>query len=137
LSRENEVVMKKLKGTCIGAGYFSHFQYEAWNRIPEVEITALCNSNRERAEYVMKTYGIKQHYTDYLDMFENEKPDFVDIITPPGTHVEMIRESLKRNIHVICQKPLAPTISESIQIREISHQGNCPNMKPGSEKALF
>jgi len=111
--------MKKLKGVCIGAGYFSHFQYEAWNRMPEVEITAMCNSNRERADYVINTYGVKSHYTDYLEMLDKEKPDFVDIITPPPTHVEMTRESLKRGIHVICQKPLAPTMQESLEIKEI------------------
>ena len=111
--------MKKLKGVCIGAGYFSHFQYEAWNRIPEVEITAMCNSNRERAEYVMNTYNVQNHYTDYLEMLEKEKPDFVDIITPPDTHLEMTKESLIRGIHVICQKPLAPTIDESLEIKNI------------------
>jgi predicted dehydrogenase len=114
--------MKKLKGVCIGAGYFSRFHYEAWSRIPEVEIIALCDINREQAENAMKIYGIKQQYSDYLEMFEKEKPDFVDIITPPGTHVEMIRESLKHGIHVICQKPLAPTITESLEIREMSHR---------------
>ena len=31
--------MAQLKGVCVGAGYFSHFQYEAWQRIPEVTIT--------------------------------------------------------------------------------------------------
>lgn len=111
--------MKKLKGVGIGAGYFSHFQYEAWNRIPEVEITAMCNSNEERAAYVMSTYGVKHHYKDYHEMLDREKPDFVDIITPPGTHLEMTREALKRGIHVICQKPLAPTIEESIEIGDI------------------
>ena len=111
--------MKKLKGVCIGAGYFSHFQYEAWNRIPEVEITAMCNSNQERAEYVMKTYNVKKHYTDYLEMLDQEKPDFVDIITPTATHYEMTRESLKRGIHVICQKPLARSLHESLEIKEL------------------
>lgn len=111
--------MEKLKGVCIGAGYFSHFQYEAWNRIPEVKITAMCNSNRKRAEYVMKTYNVTNHYTDYLEMLEKEKPDFVDIITPPGTHLEMTKESLKRGIHVICQKPLAPTLNEAKEIKEL------------------
>ena len=43
----------KLKGVAIGAGYFSQFQYEAWTRIPEVEITALCNSNAERAKGII------------------------------------------------------------------------------------
>jgi predicted dehydrogenase len=112
--------MKKLKGVCIGAGYFSHFQYEAWNRMPEVEITAMCNSNPERAQYVMKTYGVKSHYTNYLEMLDKEKPDFVDIITPPGTHVAMTKESLERGIHVICQKPLAPTIQESLEIKNLA-----------------
>lgn len=111
--------MKKLKGVCIGAGYFSHFQYEAWNRIPEVEITSMCNSNKERAEYVMNTYKVQNHYTDYLEMLDKEKPDFVDIITPPNTHLEMTRESLKRGIHVICQKPLAPSLVESQEIKKV------------------
>ena len=31
---------KSLKGACVGAGYFSRFQYEAWARIPEVEIVS-------------------------------------------------------------------------------------------------
>ncbi len=113
--------MEKLKGVCIGAGYFSQFHYEAWSRIPEVEIKALCDFNRERANIVMKDYGIQHHYMDYLEMLEKEKPDFVDVITPPNTHLEMTRESLKRGIHVVCQKPLAPTIEESLEIRELSH----------------
>jgi len=33
--------MAQFKGVCVGAGYFSHFQYEAWQRIPEVTITAV------------------------------------------------------------------------------------------------
>lgn len=116
--------MKKLKGVCIGAGYFSHFQYEAWNRIAEVEITAMCNSNRERAAYVMNTYGVKEHYTDYLEMLDKEKPDFVDIITPPDSHLEMTQAALDRGIHVICQKPLAPTLKESTEIKKVvdSHE---------------
>jgi len=32
----------------MGAGYFSRFQYEAWTRIPEVEIAAIYNPTEER-----------------------------------------------------------------------------------------
>ncbi|GAA4957979.1 Gfo/Idh/MocA family oxidoreductase [Algibacter aquimarinus] len=106
----------KLKGVAIGAGYFSKFQYEAWTRIPEVEITALCNSNLERAKSIMNPYGVKNHYTDYKDMILKEKPDFVDIITPPETHFEMCKFAADNGVHIICQKPLAPTIEESQKI---------------------
>ena len=43
-----EQSMRRLKGAAIGAGYFSRFQYEAWTRIPEVEITAIYNRTEEK-----------------------------------------------------------------------------------------
>ncbi|NMH87975.1 Gfo/Idh/MocA family protein [Flavivirga algicola] len=106
----------KLKGVAIGAGYFSKFQYEAWTRIPEVEITALCNSDKKRAMGIMSAYGVKNHYSDYKEMIVNEKPDFVDIITPPETHLEMCKFAADHGVHIICQKPLAPTLEESEEI---------------------
>ena len=106
----------KLKGVAIGAGYFSKFQYEAWTRIPEVEITALCNSNLDRAKGIMDSYGVKNHYTDYKSMILNEKPDFVDIITPPETHFEMCKFAADHGVHIICQKPLAPSFETSQKI---------------------
>ena len=108
--------MKKLKGVAIGAGYFSHFQYEAWNRIPEVEITAMCNSNKERAQKIMHDYKIENHYTDYKEMILKERPDFIDIITPPETHFDMCAFAADHGVHIICQKPLAPTFQESKKI---------------------
>jgi predicted dehydrogenase len=105
-----------LKGVAIGAGYFSKFQYEAWTRIPEVEITALCNSNLERAKSIMEPYGVKNHYTDYKEMILKEKPDFIDVITPPETHFEMCKFAADNGVDIICQKPLAPTIEESQKI---------------------
>lgn len=104
---------KKLKVVGIGSGYFAGFQYRAWNRIPEVEVTAMCNRNKERAQPIMDECNISRHYTDYLEMLDTEKPDIVDIITPPETHLEMCREAVDRGIHIVCQKPLAPTLEES------------------------
>lgn len=108
--------MAQLKGVCIGAGYFAKFQYEAWNRIPEVEITAMCNRNAERAQAIQNEYGVQGHYADYREMLEKERPDFVDVITPPEAHLEMCRVAGELGIHIICQKPLAPTFEEAWQI---------------------
>ena len=108
--------MQKLKGVCVGAGYFSHFQYDAWRRIPEVEIAAMCNRNMERAKPILTEYGIAAHYTDYRKMLEKEKPDFVDIITPPPTHLEMCKTAADIGVNIICQKPLTPTFVEAKEI---------------------
>ncbi|MFC2080050.1 Gfo/Idh/MocA family protein [Bacteroidota bacterium] len=108
--------MKQYKVVGIGSGYFAGFQYRAWSRIPEVEVTAMCNRNKEKAAPIMQECNIPKHYTDYLEMLDQELPDVVDIITPPETHLEMCREAADRGIHIICQKPLAPTMEEAIEI---------------------
>ena len=55
---------KVWKGVSIGAGYFSQYHLDAWNRIPEVQLTALCDLNSKAAEKMKKEFGIKSAYTD-------------------------------------------------------------------------
>ena len=114
--------MKTLRGICIGAGYFSRYQYEAWTRIPEVEILAVCNRSQEKAHEVAETYGIPRTATweGLQTLLDELRPDFIDIITPPATHLDVVRLAAARGIHVICQKPLAPALEESLQIVNVS-----------------
>ena len=65
---------------------------------------------------LMAQYGIPRFYGDWKEMLDRERPDFVDIITPPETHEEMCAFAAARGIHIICQKPLAPTYEASQRI---------------------
>ena len=102
-------MMQRLKGVVIGAGYFSRFHYDAWSRIPEVHIAALCDRDPERAVAAAEKYAIPAHYVDYKEVLDAERPDFVDIVTPPATHLEICQAAAERGVAVICQKPLAPS----------------------------
>lgn len=104
---------EQLRGVCVGAGYFAKFQYEAWNRIPEVKITALCDRNLEKGQQIADEFGIESVYTDFAEMLQTEKPDFADIITPPETHLEYCKVAADLGVNIIVQKPLAPTLSEA------------------------
>jgi D-apiose dehydrogenase len=112
------MIMAKLRGVTVGVGYFSKFHYEGWSRIPEVEITALCNRSLEKGQSVASEWGIKKVYTDFAEMLDKEKPDFVDIITPPETHYEYCKIAADRKIQIICQKALSPTIDEARKLVE-------------------
>ena len=76
----------KTEGASVGAGYFARFQHEAWSRIPEVEIVAVCDQVEDKARAVQEQFGIANRYTRWTEMLDSEKPDFIDIITPPDTH---------------------------------------------------
>jgi D-apiose dehydrogenase len=107
---------RRLRGVCVGAGYFSRFQYEAWQRIPEVEIVALVNRDVEKARETATRYCIPRAvaWTELAALLDAEKPDFIDLITPPETHLEAVQLAAARGVAIICQKPLAPTWEESV-----------------------
>ncbi len=119
---------RPLKGVCVGAGYFSQFHFDAWLRIPEVKITAICDLDLAKASQASERYRTDKSYTDYREMFEGEQPDFVDIITPPASHAAICAEAGQRGIAILCQKALAPDIDQSRQIVELANQHRVPLM---------
>lgn len=98
-----------LKVACIGAGYFSQFHYEAWQRIEEIELIGAVDQNIEAA----KNTGFPA-YSSIDDLFEEKAPDIVDIITPPATHFSMIETCLSKDVRlIICQKPFCRSLEEA------------------------
>ncbi|QDT62651.1 putative oxidoreductase YcjS [Stieleria bergensis] len=120
--------MKKLKGVAVGAGYFSQFHYEAWSRLEGVELSAICDVNRQAAQSAADQHGVPSVYVDFTEMLEAEKPDFVDLITRPDSHLELTKAAVERGVAVICQKPLAPTMDECRELVAAAQNAGVPLM---------
>lgn len=108
--------MTPLRGVAVGAGYFSQFHFDAWQRASGVALVALCDTSREKAEEAGRRFGIGRIYTRVADMLDVERPDFIDVITPPETHREIARLAGERGVHVLCQKALAPTFEDAVTL---------------------
>ncbi|MFY0598823.1 MAG: Gfo/Idh/MocA family oxidoreductase [Cyclobacteriaceae bacterium] len=120
--------MKKLRGVCVGAGYFSQFHYDAWSRLDQVEIVALCDLDEVKTKEVSLKWGVPRIYSDFSEMLEKEQPDFVDIITPPAFHLDMCTLAAKAGTAIICQKPLAPSLEDAKKIAALSGEYSVPMM---------
>jgi predicted dehydrogenase len=107
-----------LRGVVIGAGYFAKYHCEAWTRIPQVKIAAICDLSEAKARELMPANGIPAFSADWRDLIDRERPDFIDIVTRPDTHEEMCAHAAESNAAIICQKPLAPTFEASRRIVE-------------------
>lgn len=117
-----------LKCVCVGAGYFAKFHLDAWNRIPEVSLLAICDLDITKAQRMANTYQIPFVFTDVEKMIQEVKPDFIDIITPPFSHLSLCQLAAKEKIAVICQKPLAPTLVEAKAIIQLTMEASIPFM---------
>jgi predicted dehydrogenase len=96
----------------IGGGYFAQFQAEGWQRIPAAEIVAVADAAPGKAQAFANQWQIPRAYESVAEALDRERPDFVDIATRPAAHLPLVREAASRGIHVICQKPMAPTLDE-------------------------
>lgn len=102
-----------LRGVMIGAGTFAGYHIDAWNRLPDVRITAIGDIDPIRADDLALRHGIWARFTDWREMIDAQEPDFVDVVTPPDAHAEQCRYAAAHGAHVICQRPLAPTAAEA------------------------
>ena len=103
----------KTRVATTGAGYFSQYQYEAWTRMGDIEVVAVCNRTEANAREIADKYGIPDVFTDFAEMLDRVRPDLVDIITPPLTHLDYIRIAAARRVPMICQKPFCRTLIEA------------------------
>ena len=107
---------RPLRGVAIGAGYFSQFHFEAWSRLENVQLTAVYDRDGARAAQAVARFGIGRAAAEWRSMIDEEAPDFVDVITPPDSHADICAFAASRGVHIVCQKPLAPTLAAARQL---------------------
>lgn len=102
-----------LRVATLGAGYFSRFHHRAWKRMGDVELVALADQERGKAEAFAAEFDIPAVFTDVQEMLAEARPDVVDIIAPPPAHLMALRAAAKHGIHAICQKPFCRSLEEA------------------------
>lgn len=103
----------KLRVGVIGCGYISHQHGPAWLASPDAELVAVCDQDEARARARAAEWGVGAVYRDAAEMIERELLDAIDVVTRPETHTALVGLGASRGLHVLCQKPLAPTLAEA------------------------
>ena len=87
-------------------------------------VCALCDILPEKAEALKEKYGLPDVpvFTDYREMIDVTHPDAVHICTPHDLHAPMTVYALKRDIHVLCEKPLCINMEQLNEIRRAARE---------------
>lgn len=87
---------------------------------PRAEIRAICDPIEERTREIAQTYHAPGIYYDYETMLDAEELDGVCIATPNRLHAPMVREAIRRGLHVMCEKPLTLDTAEARELLELA-----------------
>ncbi len=103
------VEKKPLRVAVIGCGFWARYQIAGWREVTGVEVMALYNRTRSKAEKLGAELGIAAIYDDAEELLRLEKVDVLDVITDVATHAKFVHLAAAKGVAFICQKPLAPS----------------------------
>ncbi len=92
-----------LKIGLVGVGGISHSHIDAWEKMEDAELIAMCDIRPER----MEKFPDKHRYTDFEEMLNNEEFDIIDICLPTYLHADFAVKAMERGINVITEKPIS------------------------------
>ena len=81
-----------------------------------VEVTAIASRTSERARWYADQYGIAAAVEGYQALLRRDDVDAVYIALPPSMHAEWAIASATSGLHVLCEKPLAMSAEQAVEI---------------------
>lgn len=108
---------KNLKAAIIGCGRVAehYLQFFKKKQVKNFHLYAFCDVNLLRAKRFAKIFKCK-YYNSYQKMIQENSFDLVLVLTPSGSHFEICKFLLKKNINILCEKPLTLRPSQSHEI---------------------
>ncbi len=110
--------MDKIKIGIIGNGIIGEQHIANYSNIPECDITALCDVNEERLNWIGDRYNIKKRYTHIGKMIAQEKLDAVDVCLHNNMHAPVSIYAMEHGLNVYCEKPMSGTYADSLAMYE-------------------
>lgn len=117
---------QKLKAAVISAGMIANMGHiPAYLEFSgDVQLEAVCDLNASAAQDTGLRHGIARWYTDVQTMLDEVRPDLVSVCTPNATHKPLVRQALLSGANVICEKPLALTYADTVELFDLAKQQN-------------
>jgi len=103
----------------VGAGFWGKNHIRVLDEIPEVELVAVCDIDKQRAEAISERYGLKS-YENSMDMYKNEEIDAVTICVWSSKLAEETIKALKMRKHVFVEKPMASSVREAQRVLKVA-----------------
>ena len=86
-----------------------------WFELPyNIKLKAICATNNDNTlpQFAAK-YGWESFETDWRHMIDRDDIDLISVATPGYLHKDMVIEAARKGKHILCEKPLANTLSDA------------------------
>ena len=114
--------MRTVKIGLIGAGGIAQTHLRALRAVEGIEVVAICDIMKERAERSAKEFGIPRALTDYQELLAMDEIEAVSITTYNQAHCAPTVDALRAGKHVMVEKPMAATLEDATTMTKVAHE---------------
>lgn len=105
-----------LKTAVIGAGTMGALYARVFDESGRAELSAIVDVDLDRAEQASAKSAGARAYRNVADLLANEHIDAAAVSLPDYAHRDTVVELLTAGVHVLCEKPLATTLEDCVDI---------------------
>jgi predicted dehydrogenase len=118
------VGLDKIGVALVGTGFGQKVHLPALQAHGRIEVAAVVNRDRSRAEAIAATHGIPQACTCLEDAIALPSVQAVSISTPPFLHYDMAIAALNAGKHILLEKPTTLNQSQAQTLYDLAKQKN-------------
>ena len=107
--------MTRLGIALLGAGYAGRIQAAAWQQIPDAQLVGVWDRSGAASGALGVSLGVPV-FTELDELLARADVQAVDIAVSVEAHRELALRAAVAGKHVLCQKPLAPSIDDATAI---------------------
>jgi predicted dehydrogenase len=112
--------MQRTNVAVIGSGFMGAAHVDALRRVPGVDVVALASIDVARARELAEQFAIPNVVEDWRDLLTRSDVHAVHNCTPNNLHYEVNRAIIESGKHVLSEKPLTMTASESAELVQLA-----------------
>jgi predicted dehydrogenase len=110
----------------IGLGAIGERVLNKFVQHPLTEVAAVCDVSEQRLAQIKEKITCDT-YTNYQEMLKDETITLVYLAVPPKFHHKIALDIIAAKKHLLCEKPLANSISEAAEMAEAAEAGSIVN----------
>lgn len=95
---------------------------EALQKIPAARLCACCDVKETKAQTFGDRFRIRKSFSNSDKIFKDPTIDAVYIASTTDSHLDLFRQAVKTNKHILIEKPIALSAEHSFEICQLSQQ---------------
>ena len=107
----------------IGCSEMGRIHIKGLTEIKGINLYAICDSARDdRLQKTKEEFNVPVAVKDYKELLGDENIDAVLLVVPDQVHLEMTLAFLRDGMHVHCEKPMALTMEECVEMMRVEKE---------------